>query len=346
MLGAVELQNRVVMAPLTRARAHDERTASELMRQYYVQRASAGLIITEATAVSHRGAGYPDTPGMWCTRHVESWQRITDAVHRRGGKIIMQLRHVGRVADPEFTLGQIPIAPSAIACPGKVQLDDINRAYPVPRALRTEEIPGLVEDFANSAAMARDAGFDGVLLHAGNGYLIDQFLHESSNQRTDDYGGSIENRCRLLMDIVDACAGLWGADRVGVSLSPYGKLHGMQESSPLPLFLHIAQCLSERALGFLFVRQAPGQHKLTLRIKQAFSGCMIVNQGFDQTSAQQAIDSGLADAVAFGKAYIANPDLVERFSLNVPLNDWDRQFFYGGDARGYTDYPFYAGANK
>src|SRR5690554_5656618 len=231
-LGALKLRNRIVMSPLTRARASLDRVPNDLMRHYYCQRASAGLIITEATAVSPHGAGYLNTPGIWCRAQVDGWRQITEAVHKKGGKIFLQLWHAGRVSDPELLNGQMPVAPSPIACSGSLNLPYLQRPYVKPRALRTEEIRGVVADFADAAAKALQAGFDGIEIHAANGYLIDQFLHDQSNQRQDQYGGSIENRCRLLFEIVDACIGVWGAERVGVHLSPYGTAHAMQDSNP------------------------------------------------------------------------------------------------------------------
>lgn len=339
-LGAVELSNRVVMAPLTRSRATDDRIPSDLMRSYYCQRASAGLIISEATSVSPQGVGYPNTPGIWCSAQVEAWRQIVDAVHKKGGKIILQLWHVGRISDPEFLHGQIPVAPSAIAAPGKLFLPNFEpRPYVVPRALHADEINTVVSDFADAAAKAREAGFDGIDIHAANGYLIDQFLHQSSNQRQDEYGGSIENRSRFLLQVVDACVGVWGNDRVGVHLSPHSNIHGMQDDNTNELFSYVATELGARKIAFLFIRQAKNQQDLSLRIKALFNGRVIVNQDFSVEIATHTINNDLADAIAFGKAYISNPDLVERFKLGSELNKWDRSTFYAQGPKGYIDYP-------
>lgn len=338
-MGAVKLSNRIVMSPLTRARASQDRVPNDLMRTYYCQRATAGLIIAEATSVSPQGVGYLNTPGIWCRAHVEGWSQITQAVRKKGGKIFLQLWHVGRVSDPELLSGQMPVAPSAIACPGTVNLPYLDRPYVTPRALGAKEIQSVVADFADAATKALQAGFDGVEVHAANGYLIDQFLHDQSNQRRDLYGGSVENRCRLLMQIVDACIGVWGADRVGVHVSPYGSAHAMVDSNPTLLFTHIAQQLGQRRIAFLFVRQARHQEELTATMKRLFGGCLIVNQDFDFNSANRVLQSGTADAVAFGQPFISNPDLVDRFRTDAPLNAWDSDTFYSDGPKGYIDYP-------
>lgn len=338
-LGAVTLRNRIVMSPLTRARASHDRVPNDLMRHYYCQRASAGLIIAEATSVSPQGVGYLNTPGIWCRTQVDGWRQITEAVHKKGGKIFLQLWHVGRVSDPELLNGQMPVAPSPIACSGSLNLPYLQRPYVKPRALRTEEIRGVVADFADAAAKALQAGFDGIEIHAANGYLIDQFLHDQSNQRQDQYGGSIENRCRLLFEIVDACIGVWGAERVGVHLSPYGTAHAMQDSNPPLLFSHIAHALGQRRIAFLFVREASGKETLTTALKRLFGGPLIVNQNYDVNAASQVLEAGGADAVAFGRPFISNPDLVERIRTNASLNSWDPETFYGEGPKGYIDYP-------
>lgn len=338
-LGAVTLKNRVVMAPLTRNRASEGRIPNDLMRMYYTQRASAGLILSEATSVSRQGVGYPATPGIWCSAQVEGWKKITRAVHEKDGKIFLQLWHVGRVSDPEHLNGEIPVAPSAIACEGNVSLLRPKRPYVVPRALHTEEIAGIVNDFAEAARNAWEAGFDGVEVHAANGYLIDQFLHDGSNHRSDEYGGTVENRARLLLEIVDACVGVLGAGRVGVHLSPRGDAHSMSDSDPRHLFSHVARELGKRKIAFLFTRERLGDDSLMAEIRQLFGGPVIANEGFGLSSAQSIVASGLADAVAFGKPFIANPDLVARLKAEAPLNEWDSATFYTEGCRGYTDYP-------
>ncbi len=337
-LGAVALRNRIVMAPMTRTRASDGRIPNDLMRQYYSQRAGAGLILSEATSVSPQGVGYPNTPGIWSSAQVEGWRKVTSAVHDKGGKIFAQLWHVGRVSDPEHLNGEIPVAPSAIACSGHVSLLRPQRNYVVPRALHAEEIPHIVQDFADAAGHARDAGFDGIELHAANGYLIDQFLQDGTNKRQDDYGGSIENRARFLLDIVDACSGVWGAGRIGVHLSPYGEAHDMHDSNPDALFSHVAHELGDRGVGFLFVREGAGREALTAEMRKQFGGSVIVNNEYTLKRAQQALDEERADAVAFGRAFISNPDLVRRLRNGQELRDWDASTFYGDGAAGYVDY--------
>ncbi|HWK70206.1 alkene reductase [Pollutimonas sp. M17] len=343
-LGAVALSNRIVMAPLTRNRASDGRVPNDLMRSYYCQRATAGLILSEATSVSPQGVGYPCTPGIWSSAQVEGWKKITQAVHGKGGKIFLQLWHVGRVSDPEFLNGEIPVAPSAIACQGNVSLLRPKRPYVVPRALHVEEIPGIVNDFARAAQNAREAGFDGVEVHAANGYLIDQFLQDGVNKRHDEYGGSVENRARLLLEVVDACVGVWGAGRVGVHLSPRGDAHSMSDSNPRELFSHVARALGQRGIAFIFTREALGEDSLTAEIRGQFGGPVIVNENYDIATAQSMVSQGRADAVAFGKAFIANPDLVARLKAGASLNDWDPGTFYTAGPKGYIDYPFLSGA--
>src|SRR5690554_5582491 len=338
-LGAVALRNRIVMAPMTRTRASEGRVPNDLMRLYYSQRAGAGLILTEATSVSPQGVGYPNTPGIWSSAQVDGWRKITSAVHDKGGKIFLQLWHVGRVSDPEHLNGEIPVAPSAIPCDGHVSLLRPKRDYVVPRALQNDEIRSIIADFAHAARNAKEAGFDGVEIHAANGYLIDQFLHDGSNHRHDEYGGSIENRARLLLEIVDACTGVWGAGRVGVHLSPRGGAHSMSDSDPAALFSYVAEALGRLKVGFIFTREALGDDSLTGRMRQLFGGPIIVNEKYDPDSATKAVANGHADAVAFGKAYIANPDLVARLQSGAALNDWDPSTFYTDGPQGYVDYP-------
>lgn len=340
-LGAVALRNRIVMAPMTRTRACEGRVPNDLMRLYYSQRASAGLILSEATSVSPQGVGYPNTPGIWSSAQVDGWRKVTAAVHDKGGKIFAQLWHVGRVSDPEHLNGEIPVAPSAIACAGEVSLLRPKRSYVVPRALHAEEIPNIVQDFADAAGHARDAGFDGIEIHAANGYLIDQFLQDGTNKRQDGYGGGVQNRARFLMEIVDACSGVWGAGRIGVHLSPFGTSHDIHDSDPEALFCHVARELGERGTGFLFIREAPGHTALTARLRKEFGGSVIANQDYTLERAEQAVMEERADAVAFGRAFISNPDLVQRLKTSVELREWDASTFYGDGAAGYVDYSCY-----
>lgn len=338
-IGAIELNSRIVMAPLTRCRAEDGRVPGDLMLEYYSQRASAGLIISEATAVTPMGVGYPDTPGIWNQAQVSGWRRITDAVHAKGGKIVLQLWHVGRVSDPMYLDGALPVAPSAIAPAGHVSLVRPERPFTTPRALETEEISDIVEAFRQGAENAQAAGFDGVEIHAANGYLIDQFLQDSSNKRSDAYGGSVENRARLLLEITDAVLSVWDAGRVGVHLSPRGDAHDMGDSDPAAIFGHVASALSARNIAFICAREAEGEDSLVPTIKALFSGAFIANERFTGESANAWIEDGRVDAVAFGVPFIANPDLPQRLRQQAELNTPDSSTFYASGAEGYTTYP-------
>lgn len=337
-LGALTLPNRIVMAPLTRCRAPG-RVPNDLMVEYYRQRASAGLILTEATSVDPMGVGYPATPAMWTPEHVARWRKITDAVHGAGGRIALQLWHVGRISDPGYLNGAAPYAPSAIAAQGHVSLLRPERPFPVPRALSIQQIPIVIAAFRRAAEGAQMAGFDAVEVHAANGYLIDQFLQDSANHRTDAYGGPVANRARLLMEITDACIGVWGADRVGVHLSPRGDMHSMGDSNPAALFGHVAHEMSRRHVAFLFVRERLEAPRLLPLIRREFSGPLIANEGLTQESAEGLLQRGEADAAAFGKEFLANPDLPKRFATGAALNTPDLETFYTPGARGYTDYP-------
>lgn len=343
-LGDLTLRNRIIMAPLTRCRASAGRVPNALMTEYYRQRASAGLILTEATSVTPMGVGYPDTPGIWSDAQVEGWKLVTGAVHQAGGLIFLQLWHVGRVSHPHYLNGELPVAPSALAPAGHVSLLRPMQDYVVPRALETDEIPGIVAAYRLGAENAQRAGFDGVEIHGANGYLLDQFLQDSTNQRTDAYGGSIENRARLLLEVTDAAIDVWGAGRVGVHLAPRCDAHTMGDSNPLATFTHVAQELGKRKIAFIFTREHLAADSISPALQQAFGGCLIANENFDAASAQQVLAAGHADAVSFGKTFIANPDLPRRLQENLPLNPPDFNTFYGtglaDPATGYTDYPF------
>ena len=338
-LGDLDLPNRVVMAPLTRLRAGETHIPNALMAEYYAQRASAGLIISEATPVTPQGIGYQGVPGIWAPEHVEGWKLTTRAVHEAGGRIFMQLWHVGRISDPSFHDGRPPVAPSAIAAKGHVSLLRPERDYPLPRALETDEIPGVIEAYRQGAEFAQAAGFDGVELHGANGYLLDQFLQDGSNTRTDDYGGPIENRARLLLEAADAAISVWGADRVGMHLAPRADSHSMGDSDLGRTFGYVADQLNDRAIAFICAREHQAPDSLGPDLRKRFGGVYIANEGFTGESAQAALDAGVADAVAFGKAYISNPDLVERLHTGAPLNDLVPATIYSPDHRGYTDYP-------
>ena len=341
--GDLSLPNRVVLAPLTRTRAGAGRVPTALNADYYAQRASAGLILSEATSVDPMGVGYPDTPGIWSDAQVAGWQTVTRAVHAGGGRILMQLWHVGRVSHPDHLDGRLPVAPSAIAPDGHVSLLRPQRPYVIPRALEASEIPAIVEAYRKGAENAKRAGFDGVEIHGANGYLLDQFLQDASNRRADRYGGSIENRARLLLEVTDAAISVWGAGRVGVHLAPRGDAHSMGDSDPLATFGYVAKELGRRGIAFIFARESLGEKRIGPELKRLFGGVLIANEGFDRESAQRVLDAGEADAVSFGKLYISNPDLPRRLLLGAPLNPFHPETFYGygqPDARlGYTDYP-------
>ena len=338
-LGDFSLPNRILMAPLTRCRASAGRVPNELMRDYYVQRASAGLIISEATSVSPTGVGYPDAPGIWSQEQIDGWLQITRAVHAAGGRMLLQLWHVGRVSHPTYLNGALPVAPSAIAAEGHVSLLRPKEPHPVPHALSLEEIVGVVEAFHQGAENARVAGFDGVEIHGANGYLLDQFLQDASNKRTDRYGGGIENRARLLLEVADAAIRVWGAGRVGVHLAPRGDSHSMGDSTPAANFGYVARELGARKIAFLCARERAGSDALGPQLKKQFGGAYVVNESFTPPSAEEAIERGDADAAAFGQAFIANPDLVERICRGAPLNAPDPSTFYAQGPKGYTDYP-------
>lgn len=356
-LGNLELPNRMVMAPLTRNRAGVGNVPGPLNAKYYAQRASAGLIISEATQVSPEGLGYPATPGIHSPEQVAGWKLVTEAVHQAGGRIFLQLWHVGRISHPDLQPdGALPVAPSAIAPKGEAATYEGMKPFVTPRALETSEIPGIVEQYRQGAENALEAGFDGVEVHGANGYLLDQFLRDGTNQRTDKYGGSIENRARLLLEVTEAVVGVWGADRVGVRLSPSGTFNDMYDSNPLATFGYAAQALNRFGLAYLHiieVTEADLRHGGTevptsyLRVSEAsvqearFTGTLMVNAGYDRDRGNAVLAKKEADLVSFGTLFLANPDLPKRLALNAPLNQPDPATFYGGTEKGYTDYPFW-----
>jgi 2,4-dienoyl-CoA reductase-like NADH-dependent reductase (Old Yellow Enzyme family) len=341
-LGDITIPNRLIMAPLTRSRASEGRVPNELMLEYYVQRAGAGLILTEATAVSPMGVGYADTPGIWSDEQVAGWKKITDAVHAKGGRIFLQLWHVGRISDPSFLGGEAPLAPSAIKPKGHVSLLRPMRDYVTPRAIGLEEIPKIVEEYRKGAENAKKAGFDGVEIHGANGYLPDQFLQSKTNERTDQYGGSVENRARFLLEVTDAAIGVWGAGRVGVHLAPRGDSHDIGDANPRETFGYVARELGKRKVAFIFAREHLGEGRLGPYLKEQFGGPYIANEKLSKADAEKLIASGEADAVSYGVLYIANPDLERRFRENLPLNEPNPSTFYAKGATGYTDYPAYS----
>ena len=342
-VGDLRLPNRVIMAPLTRSRAGAERLPNALMAQYYAQRASAGLIMSEATSVSPMGVGYAGTPGIWSQAQVTGWKGVTQAVHRAAGRIFLQLWHVGRISDPIFLDGALPVAPSALAPRGNVSLVQPKKPYVTPRALKRSEIPGIVESYRQGAANAQAAAFDGVEVHGANGYLLDQFLQDGSNHRTDDYGGSLENRARLMLEVADAVVSVWGPGRVGMHLAPRADAHDMGDSDRPATFGYVARELGKRRIAYLCAREYRAEGSLGPALKAAFGGVYIANEQFTKDSAEETLAAGNADAVAFGKLFIANPDLPERFARGAALNPPDPQTFYSGGAHGYTDYPSLGG---
>ncbi len=341
VLGDLHLKNRVVMAPLTRNRATTDRVPTAIMAEYYAQRASAGLIISEATVISEAANGYEKTPGLFTDAQIEGWKPITDAVHAKGGLIVAQLWHVGRVSHPDLLDGETPVSASAVQQAGYVSLLRPKRAYVVPRPLEITEIKTIVAQYKQAAIRAKAAGFDGVELHAANGYLIDQFLQSSTNQRQDIYGGTVENRARLLLEVMDALIEVWGAGRVGVHLSPRGDEHDMGDADPRETFGYVMQQLGQRKIAFFFTREYLADDSISEYMKQRSQGVpYIANMRLSREDAIDLLASGKADAVSFGKAYIANPDLYERLLEDAPLNELLLDNMIGTDvAEGYIDYP-------
>ena len=339
-LGPLTLGNRIVMAPMTRNRAGAGDVPHALNAEYYAQRASAGLIITEASQISPQGKGYPGTPGIYSAEQIAGWRLVTDAVHKRGSRIFLQLWHVGRISHPSLQQhGEQPVAPSALTPAGNAMTATGPQPYAAPRALTLDEIPGIVAAYRQAAINAKEAGFDGVEVHGANGYLLDQFLRDGTNQRQDAYGGPVENRARLLLEVVGVVSAVFGAARVGVRLSPINPFNDIRDSDPQATFDYVATQLGSRGLAYLHVYQAGTDPFDWRQFRQAFGGTFMVNGGYDRAKAEAAIAGGAADLVAFGSPYIANPDLVERLQQNVPLNAPDVATFYGGGAEGYTDYP-------
>jgi N-ethylmaleimide reductase len=353
-IGDLTLNNRIIMAPLTRMRSKQPgNIPHELNAKYYAQRASAGLIISEATQVCQQGQGYPGTPGIHSLEQVEGWKLVTKAVHENDGKIFLQLWHVGRISHRSHQIdNQLPVAPSAIKPEGGIysaQWKEV--AFETPRALELEEIPGIIEQFKQGAINAKEAGFDGVEVHGANGYLLDQFLQDGSNIRDDIYGGSIENRARLLLEVVDAAISVWSSARVGVRLSPYGTFNDMKDSNPIALFTYVLQELEKRKIAYVHLIEprstgAGGSDKIdenavitSKLFRKNFSGILISAGGYNAESAKEAVANGDADAIAFGRLYISNPDLVARIKQGKELNKYNRATFYGGAEKGYTDYP-------
>ncbi len=344
-LGSISLNNRMVMAPLTRNRAGEDGVPQSMNVTYYEQRASAGLIITEATPISAMGHGYPALPGIYTDAQVAGWKEVIDAVHAKGGKIIIQLWHVGRISHPTLLPnGALPVAPSAIKPAGQAFTYQGLVDYVEPRALEASELPGIVADYVHATHCAIAAGFDGVEIHAANGYLIDQFLRDGSNKRIDNYGGSFENRTRFLMEVTKAVVDVAGSDKVGVRISPVNPFNDMQDSDPQALFNYVTSELNQFNLAYLHTVEGgmAGEDSPFdfVAMRKLYKGSYMANLAFDKTRGNAAIASGYADTIAFGVLFIANPDLVERFKTDAPLNEADSSTFYGGTEKGYTDYLF------
>lgn len=349
-LGPYTLKNRLIMAPLTRNRAGLDGVPGDLNVLYYRQRAGAGLIISEATCISPMAVGYPHTPGIWNGAQVAGWSRVTQAVHDAGGRIFCQLWHVGRISHPSLLPpGELPVAPSAVRPAGVAMTYSGPQPFVTPRALALEELPEIVESYRVAAKNALAAGFDGVEVHAANGYLLDEFLRDGTNLRNDDYGGGVDNRSRLPLEVMEAVCGVWGSRRVGVRLSPVQPFNDMRDSDPQGTFSRVVERLNALGLAYLHVtelgKDAPGAAGPWFepgRLRDIWKGVYMTNHGYDKATASAALAAGRADLVAFGVLYLANPDLERRFALDAPLNAPDPSTFYGGDERGYTDYPFLA----
>jgi len=346
-MGDLELKNRMVMAPMTRCRAVEGNVPGPLAVQYYAQRSTAGLIITEGSQVTPGGIGFVRTPGIHSSAQVTGWKKVTQAVHNSGGKIFLQLWHVGRVSHPDFLDGGLPVAPSALAVPEVIHTPEGKKPIPVPHALTLPEITGIVGQFRKGAKNAKRAGFDGVEIHGANGYLLDQFLRDGSNHRTDRYGGSLENRLRFPIRVAEAVTKEWDPQRVGYRISPHFLLHGMTNSNPRETFSRLVQELGVVGIGYIHLIEPVGgkqgavkaENSMAPLIRAKFDGTLILNGGYDAKKATTAIESGLADLVSFGAPFLANPDLPKRFELRAPLNEADVATYYAGEAKGYTDYP-------
>jgi N-ethylmaleimide reductase len=349
-VGAISVPNRLALAPMTRSRAQNPgKVPTDSMVTYYTQRASAGLLITEGSQVSAQGVGYIDTPGIHSAEQVAGWKKVTDAVHAAGGRIFIQLWHVGAISHPSFHNGELPVAPSAVQPQGvKAFTGKGMEEIPTPRALETSEVKAVVADFRKAAENAKAAGFDGVEIHGANGYLVDQFIQSGTNQRTDEYGGSVENRARFALEVVQAAVDVLGADRVGIRLAPTGNMGGIHDENRLATFSYVTEQLNKLGLAYLHVIEAlpghpmaakAGQEPVGPALRKIFTGPFILNGGYTQETAEKALENGEADLIAFGVPYIANPDLVERFEQGAALNTPDQATFYGGGDKGYIDYP-------
>lgn len=345
-LGDLKLSNRMVMAPMTRCRAVEGNIPNPLAVIYYAQRSQAGLIITEGSQISTQGVGYIRTPGIYSPEQVAGWQKITNVVHEAGSKIFLQLWHVGRVSHPDFHDGQLPVAPSALPVEGSVHTPMGKKKIEIPRSLEIDEIPGIVSQYKRAAENAKAAGFDGVEIHGANGYLLDQFLRDGSNIRTDRYGGSLQNRARLPIEVAEAVAAVWGSGKVGYRISPHFKSYSMHDSNPRETFSYLAKELNNLGLGYLHMIERVGEpmlvapvERFATTIRQIFRGALILNGGYDARKGNEAIRKAESDLISFGVPFLANPDLPERFKRNAPLNLPDSETYYAGEEMGYIDYP-------
>lgn len=336
-LGDIHLKNKIVMAPLTRSRAPGH-VPNDMMVKYYEQRSSAGMILTEATVISQDAIGYENTPGIWSEEQINGWKKVVNAVHAKGGKIVMQLWHVGRVSHSSLLGGKLPVAPSAVAINGFVRRLGAYVPYETPRELTLSEIKDIVAQYKLAAENAKKAGFDGVELHGANGYLVDQFIHDGTNKRTDEYGGSIEKRARFLFEVLEGIISVWGSSRVGLHLSPFSNTHDVSDSNPDALFEYIFTKLNSLNLSFVFIRNTTGSIEIYKKIRSWYQGKIIGNQDYSFDSASMELQSGLVDTVSFGRWFISNPDLVEKFQDGRPLTPWNEETFYSGGEIGYTDY--------
>ena len=347
-LGEIALSNRMVMAPMTRSRAGEGNVPTGLMTKYYRQRSSAGLIISEGTQISQQGIGYPWTPGIHTDEQVKGWKKVTSAVHEEGGKIFAQIWHVGRVSHPCYHDGEPPVAPSAVKPEGQIFTADGMKDFVTPRALETDEILDIIEDYVQAAHNATKAGFDGVEIHGANGYLIDQFLKDGTNNRDDQYGGNLKNRTRFALEVVEAVTEAIGAEKTGIRFSPAGRNQGISDSNPKETFGYLLEQLNEFNLAFVHLMEPMSDVSnfdnypvnVTEYFSDIYNGTIITNAGYNQESGNHAIESGTTDLVAYGRLFLANPDLPARFAVDANLNDPDQSTFYGGDEEGYTDYPF------
>ena len=343
-LGGQPLANRMVMAPLTRNRAAEEGVPTSMNAEYYQQRATAGLIITEASQVSAKGIGYPGTPGIHSDQQVEGWRSVTEAVHKEGGLIYIQLWYCGRISHPDLLEGALPVAPSAIRPEGDAVTLEGMKAFVTPRALEISEIADIVAEYRHAAEQAKSAGFDGIEVHAANGYLIDQFLRDDSNHRSDQYGGNKENRMRFLNEILDAVSDVWPTNRIGVRFSPENTFNSISDSDPANHFSYFISQLSKRNLSYLHVLEGDMLNQSStldyVALRNSFAGTYMANNGYTKDKAEQSLNNDNCDLIAFGVPFLSNPDLVARYQRNSALNPIDSNTFYGGDEKGYTDYPF------